>query len=193
MDGFDHPGASGAWARLGASTIGPTYGIRDVAHGDPAYLERFFDAEAPLSGDAQLLVALALNDQRASVRTVAVDLCVATFGDGRLVPGDLGSQIGRLASTGLVTPARWGAPLADVAAASPGHRRAVLQCVERAVAVAQPRKPQDLLTLLELFETLALETAGAVGDEAARSALTALTGTSKTGRTAARLLALEST
>ena len=79
------------------------------------------------------------------------------------------------------------------AAASPGHRRAVLECVQHAVAVAQPRKPQDLLTLLELFETLALETAGAVGDEAARSALTALTGTSKTGRTAARLLALEST
>lgn len=187
------PGLPGAWARIGASTIGPTYGIRDVAHGDPAYLERFFDAEAPLSGDAQLLVALALNDQRASVRTVAVDLCVATFGDGRLVPCDLGSQIGRLASTGLVTAARWGPPLADVAAASPGHRRAVLECVQRAVAVAQPRKPQDLLTLLELFETLALETAGAVGDEAARSALTALTGTSKTGRTAARLLALEST
>ena len=69
----------------------------------------------------------------------------------------------------------------------------MLQCVERAVAVAQPRKPQDLLTLLELFETLALETAGAVSDEAARSALAALTGTSKTGRTAARLLALEST
>ena len=186
------PGLSGAWARLGASTIGPTSGFRDVAHGDAAYLERFFDADVRFRGDAQLLVALALNDARASVRTVAVDLCVAALGDDRLLPRELGDQIGRLTSTGLVTPSRWARPLADVAAASPDHRRALLECVESAIAVAQPRKPQDLLALLELFETLALEAAARVVDDDARSALRALTGSTKTGKTAARLLALES-
>ncbi len=185
------PGLPAAWARLGASSIGPTYGPRDVSHGDPAYLERFFDHAAPLGDDAYLLLALSLDDQRASVRTVATDVVIGALEDGRLDPASVGRQIGRLSSTGLVTPARWGQSLADVASAAPANRGAVMRCLEQAVAVAEPRKPQDLLPLLELLETLALESATQVTDAAARTSLTRITGTSKTAETAGRLLALE--
>ena len=72
------------------------------------------------------------------------------------------------------------------AAASPGHRHAVLECVQRTVTVTQPRKPQDLLTLLELFETLALDRGR--GRRRSRTVAHRSHGHEQTGRTAARLL-----
>ena len=185
------PGLPASWARLAASTIGPTIGIRDVAHGDPAFLERLFDQEVHLGDDANLLLALALNDQRAAVRTVAVDVTLAALDDGRLDPRGLGVQIGRLASNGLVTPSRWVRSLADVAGATCDHRAAVEQVLEQAFAIADPPKPQDLLGLLELFETLALDSGGTLTNAAARATLSRIAGTSKTAKAAARVLALE--
>lgn len=185
------PALPAAWARVGAVTIGPTSGSREVAHADPARLDRFFDPDVPLGDDPHLLLAFALNDHRPAVQTVAVDLAIAAIDDGRLDPDRLGRQIGRLAGTGLVTPSRWGRSLGDVAGHRPAHRDAVARALEVAVAVAEPQKPQDLLTLVERWETVLLESGRAVTDPAARAALAAFTGGSKTARTAARLLALE--
>ena len=185
------PGLPATWARLGACTIGPTSGLRDVAHGHPALLERFFDQDVVLGDDASLLLALALNDQRAAVRTVAVDVTISALDDRRLDPRGLGEQVGRLASTGLVTPSRWVRPLADIADATTDHRAAVLQGLEHAFAVCEPRKPQELLGLLELFETLALDSGRALTDGVARASLSRVAGTSKTAKAAARVLALD--
>ena len=185
------PGLPASWARLGASTIGPTNGFRDVAHGDPAFLELLFDQDVRLGDDANLLLALALNDQRAAVRTVAVDVTISALDDGRLDPRGLGMQVGRLASSGLVTPSRWVGSLADVAGATCDHRAAVLQALEQAFAIADPPKPQDLLGLLELFEALALDSGATLTDDAARASLSRIAGTSKTAKAAARVLALE--
>ncbi len=185
------PGLPASWARLGASTIGPTNEFRDVAHGDPAFLERLLDREVLLGDDANLLLALALNDQRAAVRTVAVDVTIAAIDDGRLDPRGLGVQVGRLASSGLVTPSRWVRSLADVAGAACDHRAAVEQVLEQAFTITDPPKPQDLLGLLELFETLALDSGAALTDDAARASLSRIAGTSKTAKAAARVLALE--
>jgi len=185
------PGLPASWARLGASTIGPTNGIRDVAHGDPAFLERFFDPEVLVGDDGNLLLALALNDQRAAVRTVAVDVTISALDDGRLDPRGLGVQLGRLASSGLVTPSRWVRSLADVAGTTCDHRTAVELALEQAFAVANPPKAQDLLGLLELFETLALDSGATLTDVGARASLSRLAGGSKTANAAARVLALE--
>ena len=163
------PSLPASWARLGASTIGPTSGLRDVAHGDPAFLELWFDHDVRVGDDANLLLALALNDQRAAVRTVAVDVTISALDDGRLDPRGLGMQVGRLASSGLVTPSRWVGSLADVAGVTSDHRAAVLQALEQAFAIADPRKPQDLLGLLELFEALALDSDATLTDDAARA------------------------
>ena len=170
------PGLPASWARLGASTIGPTNEFRDVAHGDPAFLERLLDREVLLGDDANLLLALALNDQRAAVRTVAVDVTIAAIEDGRLDPRGLGVQVGRLASSGLVTPSRWVRSLADVAGAACDHRAAVEQVLEQAFTITDPPKPQDLLGLLELFETLALDSGAALTDDAARASLSRIGG-----------------
>ena len=59
------------------STIGPTNGFRYVAHGDPAFLEILFDRDVRVGDDANLLLASVLNDQRAAVRTVAVDVTIS--------------------------------------------------------------------------------------------------------------------
>jgi hypothetical protein len=160
-----------------------------VAHGDPAFLERFFDHAVDLGDDANLLLALGLNDSRAAVRTMAVDVTISALDDGRLDPRGLGAQVGRLATSGLVTPSRWVRSLADLA--TPNHRDAVEQLLEQSFAVCEPRKPQDLLGLLELFESLALESGAALTDDAARASLSAIAGSSKTAKAAARVLALE--
>ncbi len=183
------PGLPGRWACAGADAIGATSGIKDVQHGDRAVFEAFFDPDVPLGGDAHLLLALGTNDPRPEVHGVAVDLAVAAASDGRLDPGRLGGEIGRLSSTGVVTPARWGKTLPALAEAGPRQRVLVRYALEEAVAVMQPRKPQDVLALLEVLETLLLEDRIALTRADARANLEAMVGASKTGKTAARLLA----
>ena len=106
------PGLPASWARLGASTIGSTNGFRDVAHGDPAFLERLFDQDVRLGDDANLLLAARAERPTLAVRTVAVDVTISAHDDGRLDPRGVGEQVGRLASSGLVTPACWLVPSA---------------------------------------------------------------------------------
>jgi hypothetical protein len=100
-------------------------------------------------------------------------------------------QVGRLASSGLVTPSRWVRSLVDVAGTSCDHRTAVELALEQAFAVADPPRPQDLLGLFELFETLALDSGATLTDVGARASLSRLAGASKTANAAARVLALE--
>ena len=98
--------------------------------------------------------------------------------------------IGKLASTGVVTPSRWGRTLGNIAAASPACRAVAIDALERAIAVAEPRRPQDLLALLELLETLLLDSGTTVGSAPTRAALQDFGGSSKTASTARRLLAI---
>jgi hypothetical protein len=183
------PGLPGRWACAGADAIGATSGTREVQHGDPGVFEAFFDADVPLGGDAHLLVALGTNDPRPAVHSVAVDLAIAAAAEARLDPARLGGEIGRLASTGVVTPARWGRTLRSIAEAGSHHRVLVRLVLEEAVAVMEPRKPQDVLALLEALETVLLEDGVSLTRVDARAKLEAMVGSSKTGKTASRLLA----
>jgi Family of unknown function (DUF6493) len=184
------PGLPATWARIGAMAIGATYGTKEVAHGDPGFLDRWFDPSTTFGSCAHFLLALAINDGRMVVHSVAVDLCVATIADARFDPVEFGTQIGNLASTGVVTPARWGRSLRDVAATSSLHRAQILRSLEVAVAEARPRKPQDLLALLELLETLLLESSELLRLPTIPNVLAEITGSSKTAKVAARLLTL---
>lgn len=183
------PGLPGRWACAGADAIGTTHGTKEVQHGDPGVFEAFFDPDVPLGGDAHLLLALGTNDPRAEVHSVAVDLAVAAASDARLDPTRFGGEIGRLSSTGIVTPARWGKTLRAIAEASPQHRTVVRLALEEAVAVMETRKPQDVLALLEALETLLLEDRISLTRADTRAKLGAMVGASKTGKTATRLLA----
>ena len=186
------PGMPGRWACAGADAIGATYDSGDVQHGDVGLFEAFFDADVPLGGDAHLLVALGTNDRRPAVHSLAVDLAVASVADGRLDHVRFGQEIGRLASTGVVAPGRWGTTLRSVADAGAAHHVFVRLAFEDAMATARPRRPQDILGLLELFETLLLEDGVTVTRPEARVALASLAATSRTSKTAsaaARILA----
>lgn len=185
------PWLPSAWARLGVATIGATAGVRDVAHGDVGYLERWFDPAVPWTDAVHLLVALALDDARSGVAAAAVDLAVAGWRDGRVDASVLGRHVGALASTAAVTPARWGRTLGEVAATGPDERDAVVEALVAAVAVAEPPRPQTMLALLELLESLVLDTGATIDDPSARAALARCTGGGKTAKVAARLLALE--
>ena len=66
----------------------------------------------------------------------------------------------------------------------------MLQALEQAFAIADPPKPWDLLGLLELFEALALDSGATLTDESARASVSRIAGTSKTAKTAARILAV---
>lgn len=186
------PGLPGRWACAGADAIGATAGTKEVQHGDPGVFEAFFDPDVPLGGDAHLLLALGTDDPRSAVSGVAVDLALAAADDGRLDPIRLGGEIGRLASTGVVTPARWGRTLRAVADAGPEHRALVRLALEEAVAVVEPRRPQDVLALLEALETVLLEDGIPLTRADTRATLEAMvrtSATSKTGKAATRLLA----
>ncbi len=184
------PGLPGRWACAGADVIGVTSRLPEVQHGDAGLFEAFFDTDVPFGGDAHLLVALATNDRRPEIQSPALDLAVVTAGDGRLDPIRFGREIGRLASTGVVTPSRWGRTLRLLAEAGPVHRTVVRLALEEAMATVQPRKPQDALALLEVLETVLLEDGLGVTRPDVRAALVALGGTSKTGKTATRILGL---
>ena len=184
------PGLPEAWARAGISTIGPTYSPKEVAHGDPALLDRYFDPTMPMGESVHLLLALMLNDARSAVFPVAVDLAIASILDSRLDADRLGQYIGDLTGTGCVTPPRWARTLRDVAGHSPVHVDAVVRVLGRAIATAEPRAPHDVLALLELFESLLLETRQTLSDLDTRGALSRFTGTSKTARAASRILNL---
>ena len=181
--GLSSPACQRAGRASARRRSAPRTASADVAHGDPAFLELLFDRDVRLGDDANLLLALALNNQRATVRTVAVDVTISALDDGRLDPRGLGMQVGRLTSSGLVTPSRWVGSLADVAGATSDHRAAVLQALEQAFAIADPPKPQDLLGLLELFEALALDSGATLTDESAHASVSRIAGTSKTAKT----------
>ncbi len=183
------PGLPGRWACAGADAIGTTYGTKEVQRGDRGVFEAFFDHDLPLGADAHLLLALGTNDPRPEVYGVAVDLAVGAASEARLDPARLGGEIGRLSSTGVVTPTRWGKTLRSIAEAGPQHRTLVRLALEEAVAVMEPRKPQDVLALLEALETLLLEEGVLLTRADARAKLETMVGASKTGKTATRLLA----
>jgi Family of unknown function (DUF6493) len=184
------PALPEAWARAGVWTIGPTYSRREVAHGDPALLDRYFDPTMPMGESVHLLLALMLNDARSTVFPVAVDLAITSILDHRLNAAQLGHNIGDLTGTGCVTPPRWARTLGDVSAHSAAHLNAVLLALDRAIARAEPRVPHDVLALLDLFESLLLESRQTVCALDTREALSRLTGTTRTGRAAARILNL---
>jgi len=183
------PGLPGRWACAGADAIGTTYGTKEVQHGDPGVFEAFFDPDVPLGGDAHLLLALGTNDPRPEVYGVAVDLAVRAASEARLDPARLGGEIGRLASTGVVTPTRWAKTLRAIAEAGSQQRTLVRLVLEEAVAVMEPRKPQAVLALLETLETLLLEERVLLTRADARAKLETMVGASKTGKTATQLLA----
>ncbi|MCB1248754.1 MAG: hypothetical protein KDB36_05080, partial [Acidimicrobiales bacterium] len=152
---------------------------------------RWFDPAVPWKDAVHLLVALTLDDARSGVAAAAVDLAVAGWRDGRVDASVLGRHVGALASTAAVTPARWGRTLGEVAATGPDERDAVVEALVAAVAVAEPPRPQTMLALLELLESLVLDTGATIDDPSARAALARCTGGGKTAKVAARLLALE--
>jgi hypothetical protein len=100
----------------------------------PRVLDRPDD---PLGDDADLLLALALNDQRAAVRTVAVDVTISALDDGRLDPQELASS-----SVGCETASR---PLAlGWVPRRRGRRRVTIERSAAGVgrpAIADPPKP----------------------------------------------------
>ncbi len=185
------PGLPEAWARSAVVRIGSTYGSADTTSGEPALLDRYFDAHVPMGSSVTFLLALTLNDARRPVASAAVDLALLAISDRRLDAAGLGVDIGELIGTGCVTPARWARTLREVSLGGSVHCDAVVQVLERAIARARPRKPGDLLGLLELLEALLIEDGRSLLAPDTRAALERCTGAGKTARAAARILVLD--
>jgi hypothetical protein len=118
--------------------------------GNAAYLERLFDADAPLSEMAQLLLAVALVSRDADVAGLAVDALLQTVADGRCVGSELGRIYSRLISSELVKGNRLAKSLETVARASLLHTQVCAEIVQSALAPASalPRDGHHLLAVL---------------------------------------------
>jgi hypothetical protein len=123
-----------------------------------AHVDPLLDPDEPI-GDAGLrFTAIALGRQVVETATLAEEIVLAAFGDGRLTGRDLGTVLGELLPEPSISPNRWVAALARIAEESVLHRtevKATLETVVAAVAAGDARR--RLLAALELLHGLAVD------------------------------------
>src|SRR5262249_12179680 len=136
------------------------------------------DPDLPMRDMARLLLAIGLAAKEPGERGLATDACIAAISDGRLDGALLGSTLGRLWPSGLVTLNRWADSLGEVARTSLLHAEILRSTIDVALHADLQKPPKDLSALLGLLLELVHETGGAVSD-ATRTALSSLSGSSK--------------
>jgi hypothetical protein len=167
------PGDREVWAAVGSLLIGRNLDWWSAEWANRAFLEPFLEPWTPLGPHGLALVGIALGAKEAGERGLAADVARLAIQDGRLDAEGLARGLSAATAVGLDRPQRWARSLADVAADSHGHARAVAGGIGRALPVLRGRPPGPLVPLLRLLDEL-LARLGSSPPSEARAALEAL-------------------
>ena len=174
--------------------ISENLGWDEVAWQDRSYFEPLLDSHSVFSPMAILLLAIGLATKEPGQSGLATDVFIEGISDGRLDASELGTCMGKLFPTGLITIRRWVTTLGGASRLSPDHANAVCVVLQRTLRGGGKTPPRDVSLLLELLHELMIELEIGVTDADARSFLE---GCAKKGGKASKLakslLALAST
>jgi len=158
---------------------------------DAYFLDPLLDSCEPIDGPATLMIAAALCCKRPHETARGVDVAISALEQGRLDGQRLGGAMRLLLSYQMAMPARWVKTLSEIADCSTLLQLHVLDAIDVALCCDDVGKRRGLSDLLQFY----FEQCSAIGARPVRAdaiaALKQIGGSSKAGKLARSLLALE--
>ncbi|GFE65188.1 DUF6493 family protein [Litoreibacter roseus] len=153
-----------------------------------AFLEPMLMPYVSLDDTGTLLLAQSLGGTDPAVRSLAIDVLIATITEDRLAPDVFAKVTIDLIAQAFLPAARWTRAFGEVAGISRQHAVFICNVVTRMMRFDATEPPRDIGGLVELLFELHVETGATLVDPEARACLGSVTAGGKLGKFAKRLL-----